>query len=127
MADEEGPVSDWLKRAARSAGRRYGEIRESYREGRGSPDDESPDGTADEDSPGEPADDAANEYADLPAADLDYLPRNEDGDARLVCRRHAEKRAVGVDDAGRPACFDPEHPDCQGCVEDVRDGVVETW
>lgn len=51
----------------------------------------------------------------------------EDGQARIVCRRHAERREVAVDDAGRPDCFDADHPACQGCVEDVRDGCVETW
>ena len=55
------------------------------------------------------------------------LPRDEDGNARIVCRRHAEKRAVDVDDRARPECFDAEHPDCRGCVEDIRDGIVETW
>ncbi|WEL19018.1 MULTISPECIES: hypothetical protein [unclassified Halorhabdus] len=55
------------------------------------------------------------------------LPLAEDGRARIVCRRHAERRAVRVDGSGRPECVDPEHPDCQGCVEDVRAGTIETW
>jgi len=55
------------------------------------------------------------------------LPTDDDGNARIVCRRHAERRAVGVDDDGRPACFEPGHPDCEGCRDDVRDGIVETW
>jgi hypothetical protein len=55
------------------------------------------------------------------------LPTDDAGRARIVCRRHAERRAVAVDARGRPDCFDPDHPDCQGCVEDVREGVVETW
>jgi hypothetical protein len=50
-----------------------------------------------------------------------------DGDARLVCRRHAERRRVSLDDRGRPECFDSEHPACRGCVEDIRDGCIETW
>jgi len=54
------------------------------------------------------------------------LPTDEDG-ARIVCRRHAERRSVPVDEAGRPACFEADHPDCEGCAEDVREGVVETW
>jgi hypothetical protein len=57
----------------------------------------------------------------------DDLPRDETGRARIVCRRHAERRAVHVDDDGRPDCFEAGHPDCEGCVEDVREGVVETW
>ncbi|MCO8266217.1 hypothetical protein C5B90_06240 [Haloferax sp. Atlit-12N] len=55
------------------------------------------------------------------------LPRDGEGRAKIVCRRHAERRAVAVDGKGRPACFDPDHPDCQGCVEDIREGMVETW
>ena len=55
------------------------------------------------------------------------LPTTEDGEARIVCRRYAEKRAVAVDEAGRPDCYEASHPDCEGCVADVRDGRVETW
>ncbi|MDS0297559.1 hypothetical protein NDI76_02235 [Halogeometricum sp. S1BR25-6] len=55
------------------------------------------------------------------------LPRDEEGRVRLVCRRHAERRAVGLDESGLPACFEADHPDCEGCAEDVRSGVVETW
>ena len=55
------------------------------------------------------------------------LPVREDGKARIVCRRYAEKRAVPVDDEGCPACFDAASQDCQGCVEDIRAGEIETW
>lgn len=55
------------------------------------------------------------------------IPEDEQGRAKIVCRRYAEHRAVQLDDEYRPACFDPDHPDCQGCVEDVRDGRIETW
>lgn len=55
------------------------------------------------------------------------LPTDDAGRTRIVCRRYAEQRAVEVDEAGRPACFDPDHQDCRGCVEDIRDGRVETW
>jgi hypothetical protein len=55
------------------------------------------------------------------------LPTDEQGRARLVCRRHADRRAVRVDADARPACFEADHPDCEGCAEDVREGVVETW
>lgn len=55
------------------------------------------------------------------------LPFRDDGKARVVCRRYAEKRAVELDDDLRPACFDPSHVDCQGCAEDIREGDVETW
>lgn len=55
------------------------------------------------------------------------LPRDDAGRIRIVCRRHAEKRAVALDDEGKPACFDADHPACEGCLEDLRDGQVETW
>ena len=55
------------------------------------------------------------------------LPRDDDGRVRIVCRREAERRAVHVDDEGHPECFETGHPDCEGCAEDVREGVVETW
>jgi len=57
----------------------------------------------------------------------DGLPTDGDGKARIVCRRYAEKRTVAVDAKGRPDCFEADHPDCEGCAADVRDGVVETW
>lgn len=55
------------------------------------------------------------------------LPEDQRGRAKIVCRRYAEHRAVELDDRKRPACFDPDHPDCQGCVEDIREGRIETW
>lgn len=87
-----------LRSTARSAGRRFERTRRAYRSGKGEGNAES--------------------FA---------LPTDDAGRAKLVCRRHAEKRAVRVDEEGRPACFDADHPDCRGCAEDVRDGVVETW
>jgi hypothetical protein len=60
------------------------------------------------------------------AADGD-LPTDDAGRAKLVCRRYAEKRAVELDDEGRPACFDGDHTDCVGCVEDIQAGRIETW
>ena len=54
----------------------------------------------------------------------------DDGDlptARIVCRRHAEQRVVGIDREGKPSCFEAGHPDCEGCAEDVRAGRIETW
>jgi len=70
---------------------------------------------------------AKRAYSDGKRAAAAGLPRGPDGRARIVCRRHAERRAVSLDEAARPACFDPEHPDCQGCVEDIDDGSIETW
>lgn len=55
------------------------------------------------------------------------LPTDDQGRARIVCRRYAEKRRAPVDARGRPACFEAGHPDCEGCAEDVREGAVETW
>lgn len=60
-------------------------------------------------------------------ADAFDLPTDDEGRAKIVCRRYAERRAVEVDSEGRPSCFDADHPDCRGCAEDVREGVVETW
>ena len=92
-----------LRRKFRAAGRQYARARDAYREGR---------------------DDGDAESETDPVASL---PRDDEGRARLVCRRHADRRAVAVDDEGRPACFEVGHPDCEGCAEDVRDGIVETW
>jgi hypothetical protein len=55
------------------------------------------------------------------------LPTDDEGRARIVCRRHAERRAVQVGREGRPDCFEAGHVDCEGCAEDIREGVIETW
>ncbi|WP_247729727.1 DUF7091 family protein [Halovivax limisalsi] len=55
------------------------------------------------------------------------LPSDEEGRAKIVCRRHAERRAVMLDEAFRPACFEADHPDCESCAEDVQAGRIETW
>jgi hypothetical protein len=55
------------------------------------------------------------------------LPTDEDGRAKIVCRRHATKRAVALDAEGRPACFEAGHTDCVGCVEDIEADRIETW
>ena len=55
------------------------------------------------------------------------LPIDDDGNARIVCRRFAEQRAAPVDVEGRPECYEAGHPDCEGCFEDIRDGRIETW
>ncbi len=49
-----------------------------------------------------------------------------DEHARIVCRRYAQKRTV-ILDGYEPDCFETGHPDCEGCLEDVREGTVETW
>jgi hypothetical protein len=92
-----------LRRKFRAAGRQYARARKAYNEGR---DGSDTDGRNDRVPP---------------------LPHDDEGRARLVCRRHADRRAVAIDDDGRPACFEAGHPDCEGCIEDVRDGIVETW
>lgn len=48
-------------------------------------------------------------------------------EARIVCRRYAEKRAVELDANDRPACYEADHSDCEGCVEDLHNGTIETW
>ena len=55
------------------------------------------------------------------------VPTDNHGRARLVCRRHAVQRSVTLDENGRPACFDADHTDCRGCVEDIDAGRIETW
>lgn len=78
-------------------------------------------------SAGRQVEQARRAYSDARTSAREGLPRDEEGRAKIVCRRHAEKRAVSLDDEGRPHCFDPDHPDCRGCAEDVRAGRVETW
>ena len=60
-------------------------------------------------------------------ARTDALDGSDPEQARIVCRRYAEKREVTLDGDGRPTCFETGHPDCEGCVEDIRAGYIETW
>lgn len=78
-------------------------------------------------SAGEQYAQAADAYRRARNAAAFDLPLDDDGNARIVCRRYAEQRAVAVDGDGRPDCYEPDHPDCEGCVEDIVDGRVETW
>ncbi|MFA1612131.1 DUF7091 family protein [Halobellus rubicundus] len=93
-----------LREKFREAGRQYARARDAYQEGRV---------------------DSEGQAAGTDAAGA--LPRDDEGRVRIVCRRHADRRAVDVDDEGRPSCFEADHPDCEGCAQDVRDGIVETW
>ncbi|WP_136717529.1 DUF7091 family protein [Halorientalis salina] len=70
---------------------------------------------------------AKRAYSDAKRSALADLPQDEAGRARIVCRRYAERRAVSLDEQARPTCFDADHQDCRGCVEDIREGTVETW
>ncbi|MEF8783035.1 MAG: hypothetical protein V5A39_06545 [Haloarculaceae archaeon] len=70
---------------------------------------------------------AKRAYGSARESALADLPTDDEGRARIVCRRHAEQRAVPLEEGARPACFDPDHPDCQGCLEDIREGRIETW
>lgn len=90
-------VNRFLRSKVREAGRQYERARSSYQEGRN---------------------------ADSDGVDV---PRDESERVRIVCRRYVEKRAVALDEEGRPACFDADHPDCEGCVEDLHAGTIETW
>ena len=78
-------------------------------------------------SAGKQFEEAKRAYSDAKTATLADLPTDDEGRAKIVCRRHAEKRAVSLDEQARPACYDPEHRDCRGCVEDIRERRVETW
>lgn len=55
------------------------------------------------------------------------IPTDNEDRSRIVCRRYAERRAVTLDEEFRPACYEANHPDCEGCVEDIRFGRIETW
>lgn len=70
-------------------------------------------------------DDARAAY--VSAKNVSGLPTDEEGRAKIVCRRYAERRAALLDEECRPACYESGHPDCEGCVEDVREGRIETW
>lgn len=70
---------------------------------------------------------ARTEFGRARAETLADLPTDEEGKARIVCRRHAERRAVRLDDDARPDCYEEGHPDCEGCVEDIHEGRIETW
>jgi hypothetical protein len=78
-------------------------------------------------SAGKQVEEARRAYSDAKTAALAELPTDDEGRARIVCRRHAEKRAVSLDAEGRPACYDSDHQDCRGCVEDIREDRIETW
>lgn len=93
----------FMRERLRNLGKQYERTRQAYTEGK---------------------DDADSASASEQAIEI---PVDEAGRAKLVCRRHAEKRAVELDSAAKPACFDPDHTDCVGCVEDIRDGLIETW
>lgn len=70
---------------------------------------------------------AKRAYSDARTAATVDLPTDDDGRARIVCRRYAEKRRVSLDEAARPHCYEADHRDCRGCAEDIRNGCVETW
>lgn len=67
------------------------------------------------------------EFATGRAEEIAELSQDESGRVKIVCRRYAEKRSVRLDGDGRPTCFESGHTDCEGCVEDIDDGCIETW
>ncbi|GAB7009908.1 DUF7091 family protein [Halorubrum trueperi] len=92
-----------IRQQLRKAGKRFEEAKRAYAEGK------------------------EDHHGDGAGAGRFDLPTDEKGRGRIVCRRHAERRAVSIDLEGRPSCFEDGHPDCEGCAEDVREGFVETW
>ena len=78
-------------------------------------------------SAGRQVGEAKRAYRHAKRATQANLPSGDDGRARIVCRRYAERRAVELDPPHRPGCFDPQSQDCEGCVEDIRSGDIETW
>lgn len=96
----------FLRIKLREVGKRYAETRESANQ---------------------QMNEAKEAYRNAQDTVLADLPQDEHGRAKIVCRRHVERRAVRLDKEGRPACFDAEHPACEGCVEDIRERTIETW
>jgi hypothetical protein len=90
-----------IRQQARKAGRQYAESKRAYEDGQ-------------------------SDGARVDPRDFD-LPSDADGNARIVCRRYVEERAVPVRADGCPGCFESGHPDCEGCAEDVREGRIESW
>lgn len=78
-------------------------------------------------SAGRQVEEARRAYDTARKRTLAGLPTDDEGRARIVCRRHAERRAVDLDEEARPVCYDGDHVDCRGCVEDIREGQIETW
>lgn len=70
---------------------------------------------------------ARRSYDEGRSSALSDVPFDDDGRARIVCRRFAEKRAVELDEGAHPECYEAGHPDCEGCVEDLHAGRIETW
>lgn len=69
-------------------------------------------------------------YEETRRSYVDGRDSTADGDdetADIVCRRYAEKRTVTLDSDGCPHCYDAGSPDCEGCVEDLQNGTIETW
>ena len=78
-------------------------------------------------SAGKQYEEAKRAYSDARTATEADLPTDDHGRAKIVCRRYADKRSVSLDAEARPACYDADHRDCRGCVEDIRKGCIETW
>lgn len=70
---------------------------------------------------------ARNTYEEGRDSVPEDLPPGGVDRARIVCRRYAERREVDLDGEDRPACYEADHPDCEGCVEDLHGGTIETW
>lgn len=94
--DDGGRISRFLRRRARTAGRRYEEARQAYQQAQ-------------------------------VAVLGDGIPVDDAGRGHIVCRRYAERRAVHIDTDSRPSCFEADHPDCEGCREDILRERIETW
>lgn len=134
-------LKSFLREQFREAGREYARARDAYQSGRTSTETEDDTDQATDDEDGHKTDTAtqktSKELDQEPEAEAEAdadadisvssLPCDETGRIRIVCRRAADKRTVMIDTEARPSCFEPGHPDCEGCVRDIRDGIVETW
>lgn len=76
---------------------------------------------------GRQIEEAKREYSAARREGRHDLPSDDEGRAKIVCRRFAEERAVDLDDEFRPHCFEADHTDCEGCHEDILEDRIETW
>lgn len=117
-------LKSFLRKQFREAGREYARARDAYQSGQKCAETE--DNTDSVTNGQENQNEATSEQEEMDTPSSVFAC-DDTGQVRIVCRRAAEKRSVTVDSEARPSCFESGHPDCEGCVRDIRDGIVETW
>ncbi|ERG95308.1 hypothetical protein [Haloquadratum walsbyi] len=126
-------LKSFLRKQFREAGREYARARDAYQSGQKCAETE--DNTDSVTNGQENQNEATSEQEEMDTLRVRHrhthpssvFACDDTGQVRIVCRRAAEKRSVTVDSEARPSCFESGHPDCEGCVRDIRDGIVETW